>query len=339
MLCILLAVLLPPLKSAAAPTAQDLHFAIISDMNEDSGDTQYSADLRKAIAAIVQTPTELVLSTGDMVAGMEKGLNYKRMWAAFHSLVTDPLLAAGIKFAPSPGNHDAATGEKFKVEREEYVRTFNAKIPGQFDLLPGSNFPLRYAFIYKNVLFIAYDATSIGALSKTQMAWIADTVTAHPNVRAKFLFGHMPLHPFAHNRTHEHMAAYSKNFALEFEEFLEKNKVTALLTGHHHTFYSGHRNGFTKYISSPLLGGGRRKLLQQSTLSPKGFLLFKYSDARGLEYRMVATATMTDVGPEALPPALNLPAVDAKDCVGCAAYPKELFIDAKNRTLYLRQEY
>jgi acid phosphatase type 7 len=328
-----------PVLAGEFNATQDLHFAVISDMNENYGDTKYSKDLDKAVAAILQTQTELVLSTGDMVAGQKPGLDYKKMWNAFHQKVTDRFLSANVAFAPSPGNHDAATGKKFKVEREEYVQTFKNKNRNQFKFLPGSQYPLHYAFITKDILFIALDATTVGALSNAQVAWLEEILKANPLVSAKIIFGHVPLHPFAHGRADEHLSLDSPAFSHQFEKLLEEYKVDVFLTGHHHAFYSGHRNGYTKYISAPLLGGGARRLLSQNQVSTKGFLLFKYSKQSGLEFRMISIPTLSDVLSQSLPDAIRLPNVDASDCIGCAGYPLDLFVNPLQRILYFRQDY
>ena len=42
------------------------------------------------------------------------------MWTEFHRTVTEPLAAAGIPFAITPGNHDASAYPNFAHERAAY---------------------------------------------------------------------------------------------------------------------------------------------------------------------------------------------------------------------------
>src|SRR5690606_34527943 len=136
-----------------------------------------------AIEIIKAANVELVISTGDMVAGQKPGLDYAKMWGSFHSYVTDPLIQQGFLFAPSPGNHDASRGTKYKSERMAYVDAFSEKLKSSFEFIDGSKFPLNYAFKLKGVLFIALDATSVGPLDPEQYAWLSNTLKNNQNVR------------------------------------------------------------------------------------------------------------------------------------------------------------
>ena len=62
---------------------------------------------------------DLVLVTGDMVAGQRAGLDYGAMWAGWHRAVTDPLRAAGIPMAVTPGNHDASGYAQYAAACEQ----------------------------------------------------------------------------------------------------------------------------------------------------------------------------------------------------------------------------
>ena len=119
-----------------------LKFAVISDMNKSYGSTTYSSELDKAIEFIKRADVDVVLSTGDMVAGQRKGLNYGAMWESFHQHVTQPLAQSKIPFAPSPGNHDASNAGPFSAERQAYQQAFSGKVPAA--LVPGSQFPFYY---------------------------------------------------------------------------------------------------------------------------------------------------------------------------------------------------
>ena len=108
----LLAVLpLLVLLSGAAPPVP-LRVVVISDLNGSYGSTTYAARVADAVEVIVEMRPDLVISTGDMVAGQRQPhlteAEVRAMWAAFHRTVTAPLEAAGIPLAVTPGNHDAS---------------------------------------------------------------------------------------------------------------------------------------------------------------------------------------------------------------------------------------
>jgi hypothetical protein len=103
--------------------------AVISDLNGSYGDPTYDAPVHTAVRRIIAERPDVVLCTGDMVAGQRAGLDYEAMWAGFHAAVTDPLSAAGIPLAVSPGNHDASAYDGFENERRVYAATWQARRP------------------------------------------------------------------------------------------------------------------------------------------------------------------------------------------------------------------
>lgn len=339
-------------------------FAVISDMNQSYGSTQYSEQVHRTIQhlttsyashSISQSPSQtqgsslpLVLSTGDMVAGQKQGLNYKAMWSAFHRAVTGPLTRHQIAFAPSPGNHDASIGKGFQMERQEYRETFlqhrpspllNAKgerFAHDLNLLPGSQFPLHYAFLFRQVLFVAMDTTGVGPFSQEQWTWLQQVLKTP--AQFKVVFGHMPLLPFAFNRTHEYLAAGNSAFGHSLEKLLDTHRVDLFLSGHHHAFYPGHRKAHTRYISVPCLGSGPRALVNDSKISETGFLIFEVHPQRGIEMKAYRSRDLSRIDLNSLPRLLQLPKTDSASCKGCARFPSGLFLDGALRTLYLRAE-
>jgi hypothetical protein len=102
----------------ALPAAATLRVAVLSDLNGSYGSTSYESTVSTAVAALIdQFSPDIVLSTGDLVAGQQAGLDYPAMWTAFHAAVTTPLTQAGLVFAPTPGNHDASGYASFSGER------------------------------------------------------------------------------------------------------------------------------------------------------------------------------------------------------------------------------
>lgn len=317
-------------------------FAVISDMNKSYGSTTYLSELSDSINFIInQKDIELVLSTGDMVAGQKKGLNYAAMWQAFHQNVTAPLNNNDIAFAPSPGNHDASISSSFATEREEYKNTFTSRskpvLLNKATMLTGSNFPLYYAFLYKQVLFVSMDATAIGPIKNEQYQWLTQTLENNSQVKAKVIFGHVPLLPFALNRTTDYLGYGNSAHAKAFEKLLEDHKVDLFLSGHHHVYYPGHRNGKVQYISVPLLGTGTRALLTDSNFtSERGFLVFDFDEKNGLTMKAIRSSNMSEIFSQNLPEYIRVPEKSSSNCTGCASFPSTLFIPNTDRYLFNR---
>ncbi len=338
--------------SAHAQLLKSYRVAVVSDMNESYGSTSYQPALDVAIAHIRESGADLVLSTGDMVAGQKSGLNYARMWSAFHNHVTLPLNDSGVPFLPSPGNHDAATG--FQVERAEYERTwkrfplerFNVMRPAdeQVHFLPGvaQSYPFFYAVTMGPALFIALDSTVPARLINNQFAWLKEVLAQGQGYPVKIIFGHFPLYPFAFQRAHEALAQGSLSSGLykQMEDLLAQYDVDIYLSGHHHVYYPARRNGRTQFVSVPLLGTGARYLLNSQGVkaqrSPQGFLWIDFDTQGSAQVQAVASPSLKLIGNSTLPAAISLPAKESDDCKGCKAYPSAFFLNSVQRILYWR---
>ena len=90
-----------------------LRIVVVSDLNEAYGSSVYSERVDAAVDRILELKPDLVISTGDMIAGQNQPSLLERssleeMWQAFHERVTDRLSAVGIPLLPTPGNHGAS---------------------------------------------------------------------------------------------------------------------------------------------------------------------------------------------------------------------------------------
>ena len=256
-------------RDAGTPDAgapRPLKIAVLSDLNGSYGSTTYETSVHQAVAALVnEVKPDLVLISGDMVAGQQAGLNYPAMWAGFHAAVTTPLLAAGIAVAPSPGNHDASAYAGYEGERAEYVKQWTAparKLTAK--MIDGSNYPLRYSFAVGDTLFISLDATTIAPLSSAQRTWVDQQLTAGAAYPVRIVYGHVPLHPTTVGRETEVL-----NDA-QLEAVLKGRAL--FVGGHHHGYFPGRANG-VRHVVTPCLGAGPRALIGTSTATPKGFVL------------------------------------------------------------------
>jgi predicted phosphodiesterase len=245
---------------------------VISDLNGSYGSTHYEATVDAAVARIVSLKPDLVICTGDMVAGQRRphlaADEIERMWKAFHRHVSDPLAAAGIPLAVTPGNHDGSAYRGFELERSAYADQWRPRRPN-VRFLEDTGYPYHYAFALGDILFVSLDATTVGHLPREQMEWLRLTLAKHgPAHRRKILFSHLPLWPFAEGREREYIGDP------ELQALLEAEAVDVVLSGHHHAFYPGVMNGVA-FIGQSCLGAGPRHLIGAPGPSPRSFTLIE----------------------------------------------------------------
>jgi len=267
----LLLAALPLLAEAAT-----LRVAVISDLNSAYGSTRYEPGVAPAIARLVELHPDLVISTGDMVAGQRLHPPLERpavlaMWAAFHAQVTDPVTAAGIAFAATPGNHDGSAYAGFALERAIYREQWQPRTQG-LRFVDRGDFPFHYAFAMGDVLFVSLDATRVGALEPAQRAWLEALLEREGgNYRHRVVFGHLPVYPFAQGRETEVTADH------DLERLLQRHGVELYLSGHHHAFYPGYHDGI-RHVGQACLGAGPRKLIGDAARSQRAVTWLEFDE-------------------------------------------------------------
>lgn len=268
----LVLLLLAPSLSGAV---QAQRVAVISDLNGAYGSLEYHAAVDGALARIVALRPDLVISTGDMVAGQRRPhlarAEVERMWAAFHARVSEPLAAAGIPLAVTPGNHDGSAYHGFEQERAIYRAQWTPR-DRHIRFVDRSDYPFRYAFAAGNILFISLDATTIGHLPRGQMDWLRATLARHGTAyRWRVVFSHVPLWPLAQGREREFIGDP------DLQTLLESARVDLYLSGHHHAFYPGSKGGIA-FVGQACLGAGARHLIGAKQASMQGFTLLEFGD-------------------------------------------------------------
>ncbi|MEW5742044.1 MAG: metallophosphoesterase [Myxococcota bacterium] len=253
--------------------ATRLRIAVLSDLNGSYGATTYESSVHQAVAALVtEVHPDVVLISGDMVAGQQAGLNYAAMWQGFHAAVTTPLTQAGIPVAPAPGNHDASAYAGYEAERDEYQRQWQPARRPAVQMVDGSHFPFRYSFAVRDTFFVALDATTVGALSSAQRTWVAQQLTAAASYRVRIVFGHVPIRPATVGRETQVLGDAA------LESLLVQHRAL-FVGGHHHGYFPGASSGL-RHVVTPCLGSGPRALIGTSTTAPKGFVVIDVEDGR-----------------------------------------------------------
>jgi hypothetical protein len=275
-----------------------LTFAVVSDLNGSYGSITYGEEVHETVRWLRdEVRPDLVVSTGDMVAGQRPGLDYEAMWAGFHAAVTEPLAAAGIPLAVTPGNHDASAGDYYIEERITFVEQWERHRPA-VEFVDDRFYPLHYAFKARGVLFVSLDATLVGPIDEAQRRWLRGVLSANADARVTVVYGHIPLYPFSQGRENEILNDP------ELEAMLNEFGVDLMLSGHHHAYYPG-RRGDLRLVSMACLGSGPRALVGSEEASSKGVVVVHVSENGELTLDGFRAGDHSKIEREALPEKLN----------------------------------
>jgi predicted MPP superfamily phosphohydrolase len=256
------------------PPRKDFRIVVISDLNSQYGSIEYDPEVEQAIALIPQWQPDLVLCSGDMIAGQKSTLTQSQieaMWAAFDGHITAPLRKNNLPFGFTIGNHDGSgaivNGESvFENERELAKAYWNhIKSDLSLNLVDQANFPFYYSFKDHEIFFLVWDA-STDKISSEQLAWVTKTLASKAAKQAKMriAIGHLPLYAIAEakNKPGEYLAEAEK-----LRSLLEQNQVHTYISGHHHAYYPG-KKGQLELLHAGVLGQGARQLIG-SNLPPR----------------------------------------------------------------------
>lgn len=299
-----LAVALLALIVATPVAAESLRIAVISDLNGSYGTTDYGPEVSAAIDRIITLRPDLVISTGDMVAGqrLEPKLTPAElagMWAAFHATVSDPLARAGLPLLVTPGNHDASAYPGFEAERTAFAEAWADRVPDLL-ALDSDKWPFRGAWSLNGVLLVGIDATRSGPLPDEDMVWLRNLLGSQAaQHRAVILFGHLPLMPISQGREGDVLADPA------LFNLAHGAGVDLWLSGHHHAFYSG-QVGTILFVAQAALGSGPRKLIGESAVSAQSFTWIEVGDDGAITVAAYPSPSFeTAVDADTLPPTLG----------------------------------
>ncbi|BAY86941.1 hypothetical protein NIES267_64520 [Calothrix parasitica NIES-267] len=250
------------------PPRGDVRLAVISDLNSAYGSTDYDPEVDKAINLLPFWEPDMVVCSGDMVAGQKTSLTevqVKAMWTAFDDHVAAPLRQANIPFGFTIGNHDASGAKgkegnfKFQQERDLASEYWNdpEHDPG-IEFIDKNEFPFFYTFKHKDIFFMAWDG-STHRIPADKMAWVEKALASPEAQQAKMriLISHLPLYAVAEGRNK--FGAVMAN-PEELRAMLEKYNVHTYISGHQHAYYPGHR-GKLQLLHTGIIGSGPRPLI------------------------------------------------------------------------------
>ncbi|MCS6813169.1 MAG: metallophosphoesterase [Cyanobacteria bacterium] len=250
------------------PPRGDVRFVVISDLNSVYGSTDYDPEVDRGISLIPFWQPDMVLCSGDMVAGQDPTLTEDRlraMWAAFDDRVAARLRQMKLPYGFTIGNHDASSAlgvtGNFLFQRERDVAKAYWQDPAHdpgVQFIDKYEFPFYFTFEYKDIFFLTWDGSS-NHIPDDKLAWVEQALASEKAQAAKMriLLGHLPLYAVAIGR--DEPAEVMENTS-KLQAMLEKYNVHTYISGHHHSYYPAHK-GKLQLLHMGILGSGPRPLV------------------------------------------------------------------------------
>jgi hypothetical protein len=251
-----------------APVRGNVRIAVISDLNSQYGSTHYEPQVLKAVEFLPQWEPDLVLCSGDMVAGQWPSLTkaqIQAMWDAFDRHIGAPIRQAKLPYGFTLGNHDASGARSvrnqflFQQERDMAAAYWNdPSHPTGIQFVDRGRFPFYYTFEQNNVFYLVWDASS-NRIPPEQLQWAERTLLGQRAQKAKLriVIGHLPLYAVAVGRAELGEIVSNGD---DVRKMLERCKVHTYISGHHHSYYPA-RKGQLELLHTGALGSGPRPLL------------------------------------------------------------------------------
>ncbi len=256
------------------PPKGDVRLMVISDLNGSYGSITYDPEVEKAMTLIPFWQPDMVVCSGDMVAGQDLTLTEQKMrdmWAGFDQYVADPLRKMNMPYGFTVGNHDASSaqgvGGSFLFQKERDITKDYWDMPDHdpgLKFIDRFEFPFYYTFTFDDIFFIAWDGSS-HLIPDDKLAWVERALSSPEAQQAKMrvLLGHLPLYSVAVGRN---QPGEVMNEPERLQALLERYNVHTYISGHHHAYYPAHK-GNLQLLHMGILGSGPRPLID-SNLPP-----------------------------------------------------------------------
>lgn len=255
-------------KTPDNPPRGALRIAVISDLSDAQGATDYREEVRQAIGLIPFWEPDLVLCSGDMVAGQDRSISRDRlreMWETFDRDVAEPLRAARLPYAFALGDNDASRarlGDELVYQQQRDIASAYWNMPVHdpgLTFVDRYKFPFYYTFRRRRAFFLVWDATSSSQMEPEDYAWIERSLgsTIAQSAAMRIVVGHFPLYAVSQGR--DRVGDVIAN-AADYQALLERYHVHTYISGHHRAYFPG-RLGNLEMLQAGALGIGSRPLL------------------------------------------------------------------------------
>ncbi|MEM1367272.1 MAG: metallophosphoesterase [Cyanobacteria bacterium P01_H01_bin.15] len=250
------------------PPRGDVRLMVISDLNGAYGSTDYDPEVDKAITLLPFWSPDVVLCSGDMIAGQNLSLTQPQieaMWAAFDKHVSEPLRNANIPYGFTLGNHDASSAQSpsqtflFQQERDLAAAYWqNPEHDPGVEFIEREEFPFYYSFRQDDIFFVVWDGSS-SKIPAEKLAKVEAMLASSEAQSAKLriLLGHLPLYGVATGRD---KPGEVMDNADQLRALLEKHNVHTYISGHQHAYYPAHR-GELQLLHMGIIGSRPRPLI------------------------------------------------------------------------------
>ncbi|MEL6350229.1 MAG: metallophosphoesterase [Cyanobacteria bacterium J06627_28] len=291
-----------------APPRGDIRLAIISDLNSAYGSTDYRSEVIAGIGMLPDWQPDIVLCSGDMVAGQSISLSaseIEAMWDAFDEKILSPIRTAGLPFALTLGNHDASSYQDngefvFILDRQASEKYWEGhQSDTDLTFVEAGGFPFYYSFKQNDIFYLTWDASSAN-VPPEQIAW-ADRALASPEAQSaklRIVMGHLPMYAVSQRRDR---AGEYLNQADELRALLERHNVHTYISGHHHAYFPG-KAGNLNTLHAGALGSGPKSLLNTTDAAFQTLTIMDvFLDTASTVYTTYNMNTMEVVNLESLP--------------------------------------
>lgn len=257
------------------PPRGDVRLMVISDLNSSYGSITYDPEIEKAMQLVPFWKPDMVLCSGDMVAGQDLTLteeNMKAMWSGFDQYVASKLRGMNMPYGFTVGNHDASSAlsldKTYLFAKERDVTNDYWQQPEHdpgVKFVDRYEFPFYYTFEHEGIFFMAWDGSS-HHIPDDKLAWVEQALAseAAQNAKMRVLLGHLPLYAVAIGRNQPGEVMENSD---RLRELLERYDVHTYISGHHHAYYPAHK-GDLQLLHMGIIGSGPRPLID-SNLPPR----------------------------------------------------------------------
>lgn len=215
--------------------------------------------------------------------------------------MTEPLSHKGIPLLITPGNHDGSGYAEFALEQERFNAQWAVRIP-ELELLPGSEWPRRYAARMGTLLLLTFDGTRPGALPPGELAFITRMLEQYgAEASATLVFSHLPMWPLAKGREHEIIDDR------DLLNVMHRYGVDVFASGHHHAFFAGIDDMGMVHLGNGALGGNARAYTGEKRRQPHSFTLLTLANDTIIITSRAAPGFEGSVPLEDVPPTLSGP--------------------------------
>ncbi len=215
-------------------------FAVVGDTG--TGDEAQLAVARQMVKQRAKTPFEFVIMLGDNI--YEKG-EEKYVRSHFEEPYKD-LLAAGVSFYATLGNHDIVKGTEFQTNYQHF--NMGGKRYYNFTKIPDDS----------GASLLEFFALDSNLMSAEQLKWLDDNLKAS-KARWRVAFSHHSIYSSA--RMHR---PYLK-LREQLEPLYVKHGVNAVFSGHSHCYERVKPQNGVHYFTEGASGEIKRKTLDRSS--------------------------------------------------------------------------